>query len=124
MCTRPKGRSEAQSSADSAAGLTSTIAAANAEAEIAKFTSKRPRRGRVPERNGINRSTTKSAASTRAMPIATLVRSIMSGHGGSPAARARAGRAAEAVTADDDRASFERIELEVSDVARRSRRHG
>jgi hypothetical protein len=40
------------------------------------------------------------------------------------AARARTSRAAETVTADNDRSIFERIALEVSDVARRPGRDG
>ena len=74
---RPKGLSEAQASTESAAGLTSNTAVANASAEIAQFTSKRPRSGRVPGRSGRNRSTTNSVASTRTTTIVKLVRSIM-----------------------------------------------
>ena len=74
---RPKGLSDAQAITESAAGLTRTTAVANASAEIATFTSKRPRSGRVPRRSGSNRSTTNNVASTRTTTIVKLVRSIM-----------------------------------------------
>src|SRR5258706_11769126 len=74
---RPKGLSEAQASTESAAGLTRSAAAANASAEIATFTSRQPRSGRVAGRRGRNRSTTNSTANTRTTTIVKLVRSIM-----------------------------------------------